>query len=83
MRSILTLSNYPVPNPYIMAVQIWNYLENTMICVQDCGEGEATDFGNNTQSGELSNQLNVCCTDACRYAVDPNTGLLFPVLCDT
>ncbi len=63
--------------------QIWNYLENELICVNDCAGAGEVDFGNNPGSGELSNQLNVCCTDACRYAVDPNTGLLFPVLCDT
>lgn len=63
---------------------VYNYLENELLCLTDCTGGQDTDFANNPGSGELSNQLKACCTDdSCRYAVDPNTGLLFPVLCDT
>ncbi len=62
---------------------VYNYLEGELLCVTDCNGAGEVDFAPNPGSGELNVQVNVCCTDACRYAVDQNTGLLFPVLCDT
>lgn len=53
-----------------------------LICVLTCDGAGETDIAVTAASGLVSERIPICCTDgACDYGFDPNTGLLYPVLC--